>query len=149
MLHYYAYENTGAESRVLNGLLEATEWPDNLPVPYVAEGDRKLVDLLGHDNHVGLTLTAGGFYGPQGRQLRLLPSVDGLNERFTAFEAEGLRCTNFEMETSALYGLGGMLGHRVCTMCTVVANRLRKEYSKDHEAAIDRMITEALERSTL
>lgn len=149
VLHYYAYENTGAESRILNGLLEATEWPDNLPVPYVAEGDRKLVELLGHDNHVGLTLTAGGFYGPQGRQLRLLPSVDGLNERFTAFEAEGLRCTNFEMETSALYGLGGMLGHRVCTMCTVVANRLRKEYSKDHDAAIDQMITEALERATL
>jgi uridine phosphorylase len=149
VLHYYAYESTGAEQRILTALLDATEWPDNLPVPYVAEGDRKLVDLLGHDNHVGLTLTAGGFYGPQGRQLRLLPSVDGLNERFTAFEAEGLRCTNFEMETSALYGLGGMLGHRVCTMCTVVANRLRKEYSKDHDAAIDQMITEALERATL
>lgn len=149
VLHYYAYESTGAEQRILTALLDATEWPDNLPVPYVAEGDRKLVDLLGHDNHVGLTLTAGGFYGPQGRQLRLLPSVDGLNERFTAFEAEGLRCTNFEMETSALYGLGSMLGHRVCTMCTVVANRLRKEYSKDHDAAIDRMITEALERATL
>jgi uridine phosphorylase len=149
VLHYYAYESTGAEQRILTALLDATEWPDNLPVPYVAEGDRKLVDLLGHDNHVGLTLTAGGFYGPQGRQLRLLPSVDGLNERFTAFEAEGLRCTNFEMETSALYGLGGMLGHRVCTMCTVVANRLRKEYSKDHDAAIDKMITEALERATL
>jgi uridine phosphorylase len=149
VLHYYAYESTGAEQRILTALLDATEWPDNLPVPYVAEGDRKLVDLLGHDNHVGLTLTAGGFYGPQGRQLRLLPSVDGLNERFTAFEAEGLRCTNFEMETSALYGLGGMLGHRVCTMCTVVANRLRKEYSKDHDSAIDKMITEALERATL
>ncbi len=149
VLHYYAYESTGAEQRILTALLDATEWPDNLPVPYVAEGDRKLVDLLGHDKHVGLTLTAGGFYGPQGRQLRLLPSVDGLNERFTAFEAEGLRCTNFEMETSALYGLGGMLGHRVCTMCTVVANRLRKEYSKDHDAAIDKMITEALERATL
>lgn len=149
VLHYYAYESTGAEQRILTALLDATEWPDNLPVPYVAEGDRKLVDLLGHDKHVGLTLTAGGFYGPQGRQLRLLPSVDGLNERFTALEAEGLRCTNFEMETSALYGLGGMLGHRVCTMCTVVANRLRKEYSKDHDAAIDKMITEALERATL
>ena len=58
------------------------------------------------------------------------------------------RATNFEMETSALYGLAGMLGHRVCTVCTVVANRLRKEYSKDHHAAIDRMIKEVLERAT-
>ncbi|HOZ41783.1 MAG TPA: nucleoside phosphorylase [Flavobacteriales bacterium] len=148
VLHYYAYENTGAEQRLLNDLLGHTEWPDNLPVPYVAAGDPRLVELLGHDNHVGVTLTAGGFYGPQGRQLRLVPSVDGLNERFSSFEHEGLRCTNFEMETSALYGLGGMMGHRVCTVCTVVANRLRKEYSKDHHTSIDRMIAEALERAT-
>ena len=148
VLHYYAYENTGAEQRLLNDLLGHTEWPDNLPVPYVAAGDPRLVELLGHDNHVGVTLTAGGFYGPQGRQLRLVPSVDGLNERFSSFEHEGLRCTNFEMETSALYGLGGIMGHRVCTVCTVVANRLRKEYSKDHHTSIDRMIAEALERAT-
>ena len=148
VLHYYAYENTGAEQRLLNDLLGHTEWPDNLPVHYVAAGDPRLVELLGHDNHVGVTLTAGGFYGPQGRQLRLVPSVDGLNERFSSFEHEGLRCTNFEMETSALYGLGGMMGHRVCTVCTVVANRLRKEYSKDHHTSIDRMIAEALERAT-
>ena len=77
-----------------------------------------------------------------------IPSVDGLNERLSAFQFEGLRATNFEMETSALYGLGGMLGHRVCTVCTVVANRLRKEYSKDHHGAIDRMIREVLERAT-
>jgi uridine phosphorylase len=148
VLHYYAYENTGAEQRLLTELLEHTEWPDNLPMPYVAEGDRRLIELLGYENHVGITLTAGGFYGPQGRQLRAIPAVDGLNERFSSLRHEDLRCTNFEMETSALYGLGGMLGHRVCTVCTVVANRLRKEYSKDHHAAIDRMIQETLDRAT-
>ena len=78
----------------------------------------------------------------------MVPSISDLNERLTAFEHEGLRATNFEMETSALFGLGGMLGHRVCTVCTVVANRLRKEYSKDHHSAVDRMITEVLERAT-
>ncbi|MEZ4755563.1 MAG: nucleoside phosphorylase [Flavobacteriales bacterium] len=148
VLHYYAYENTDAETRLLTAFLEATEWPDNLPLPYVAAGDAGLVSTLGQGNHVGITLTAGGFYGPQGRQLRLLPSVDGLNERFSDFAHEGLRCSNYEMETSALYGLGGMLGHRVATVCTVVANRMRKEYSKDHHAAIDRMIEEALDRLT-
>jgi uridine phosphorylase len=148
VLHYYAYENTDREQRLLQDLLERTEWPDNLPYPYVAQGDKALVEMLGYGNTVGITLTAGGFYGPQGRQLRLLPSVDGFNERLSAFEHEGLRASNYEMETSALYGLGGMLGHRVCTVCTVVANRLRKEYSKAHHAAIDAMIAEVLERAT-
>jgi len=147
VLHYYAYENTSAENRLLNDLLAQSEWPDNLPLPYVAKGDADLIELLGHHNVTGITLTAGGFYGPQGRQLRALPSVDGLNERLSAVTFEELRVTNYEMETSALYGLGGMLGHRVCTVCTVVANRLRKEYSKDHHGAIDRMIVEVLERA--
>lgn len=146
VLHYYAYESTDAELRLLNDLLTHAAWPDNLPLPYVAAGDKELVERLGHGNTVGITLTAGGFYGPQGRQLRLPPSVDGLNEAFSSFAHEGLRATNYEMETSALYGLGGLLGHRVCTVCAVVANRLRKEYSKDHHAAIDRMIAEVLER---
>lgn len=148
VLHYYAYENTDAETRLLGEILDQTEWPDNLPYPYVAKGDDELIERLGHGNVVGITLTSGGFYGPQGRQLRLIPSVDGLNERLSAVRFEGLRATNFEMETSALYGLSGMLGHRVCTVCTVVANRLRKEYSKDHHGAIDRMIKEVLERAT-
>lgn len=148
VLHYYAYECTGAESRLLTELLAHTEWPDNLPIPYVAAGDKELIHRLHHGNTVGITFTSGGFYGPQGRQLRLLPSVDGLNERLSSFVHEDLRATNFEMETSALYGLGGMLGHRTCTVCCVVANRLRKEYSKDHHSAVDRMIGEVLERLT-
>jgi uridine phosphorylase len=148
VLHYYACEPTDRENRLLNDLVEQTEWPGNLPYPYVAQGDKALVELLGHDNTVGITLTAGGFYGPQGRQLRLVPAIDDLNERFTAFSHEGLRITNYEMETSALFALGGMLGHRTASVCLVVANRLRKEYHKDHEGDIDRMIAEVLERTT-
>lgn len=148
VLHYYAYENTDAEARLQNALLVHTDWPDNLPYPYVAAGDKDLIERLGHGNTTGITFTAGGFYGPQGRQLRLLPSVDGLNERISSFAHDGSRATNFEMETSALYGLSGLLGHRACTVCAVVANRLRKEYSKDHHAAIDRMIAQVLERLT-
>lgn len=146
VLHYYAHEQTDAELRILQAFLQHTEWPDNLPLPYLATGDEQLVERLGNGNHIGLTATAGGFYGPQGRQLRAVPSVGGLNEAFTSFKHEDLRLLNFEMETSALYGLSGLLGHRACTICTVVANRLRKEYSKDHNAAIDRMIAQVLER---
>ena len=146
VLHYYAHEPADKELRLLNALLAHTDWPDNLPYPYVAKGDQELIDRLGHNNTVGITFTAGGFYGPQGRQLRLPPSVDGMNEALSAFAHDGLRATNFEMETSALYGLSGLLGHRACTVCCVVANRLRKEYSKDHHAAVDAMIAEVLER---
>lgn len=146
VLHYYAHEQTDAELRILQAFLTHTEWPDNLPLPYLATGDPQLVARLGHGNHIGITATAGGFYGPQGRQLRAIPSVGGLNETFTSFQHEDLRLLNFEMETSAIYGLGGLLGHKACTVCTVVANRLRKEYSRDHEAAIGRMIDQVLER---
>lgn len=152
MLHYYAHEASDSETRMLNAFLQQTEWPENLPLPYIATGDPQLVATLGPDNHVGITATAGGFYGPQGRQLRAIPAVDELNERLTDFRYQvplplgELRIANYEMETSALYGLGGILGHRTCTICTVVANRLRKEYSKDHHAAIERMIDQVLER---
>jgi uridine phosphorylase len=146
VLHYYANEQDDAERRLLNDFIDQTGWPDNLPLPYVGTGDKRLVELLGQDNHVGITVTAGGFYGPQGRQLRAVPSAAGINEAFSAFEHEGLRVLNYEMETSALYGLGGLLGHRTCTVCAVVANRMRREYSKDHHAAIGRMIDMVLER---
>ena len=98
---------------------------------------------------VGITLTSGGFYAPQGRQLRGVPAVGDLNERFTAFEHEGLRATNFEMETSALYGLAGVLGHKACTICTVVANRPSGRFLKDHHTAVDAMIEEVLMRSVI
>lgn len=146
VLHYYAHEQTDAELRILQAFLQQSEWPDNLPMPYLASGHPMLVETLGRGNHVGLTATAGGFYGPQGRQLRAVPSVGGLNDALTNFNHEGLRLLNFEMETSALYGLSELLGHKACTVCTVVANRLRKEYSKDHDAAIGRMIAQVLER---
>lgn len=152
MLHYYAHEQSDAERRMLNALLEHTEWPDNLPLPYLATGDPQLVETLGLGNHIGITATAGGFYGPQGRQLRAIPAVADLNDTLGSFAypstapGETLRIANYEMETSALYGLSGILGHRACTICTVVANRLRKEYSKDHHAAIERMIDQVLER---
>lgn len=146
VMHYYAHEQTPAEARLWQAFMGVTDWPDNLPAPYVAAGDEELVRLLGQGNHVGITATAGGFYAPQGRQLRGIPSVDGLNERLTDFRHEDLRITNYEMETSALYGLSSLLGHRACTICAVVANRLRREYSKDHHAAIERMIALVLDR---
>ncbi len=152
VLHFYAHEHTDKEQRLLDDIVAHTEWPNNLPIPYLAFGDAHLVNRLGNGNHVGITATSGGFYGPQGRQLRAVPAAEHINEALSSFryptgtEGEELRITNYEMETSALYGLSGLLGHRAATICAVVANRLRKEYSKDHHAAIEKMIDQVLER---
>lgn len=148
LLHYYAHEHDAAEQDLLNAFVAHVPWPTALPRPYLAAGDQGLVSLLAEGNHAGITATAGGFYGPQGRQLRLGTAVADLNERFTAFRHGGHRIANYEMETSALYGLGALLGHRCCTVCTVVANRFRREFSRDHHAAVRRMVGEVLERST-
>lgn len=149
VLHYYAYENTPKETRLWQAILAGTEWPDNLPVPYLAAADPLLLERYRTDNHVGITATSGGFYGPQGRQLRGVPAIPDLNERLMAFSHEELRITNFEMETSALYGLSGLLGHRACTVCTVVANRVSGKFLADHHAAVEAMIDQVLERSTI
>lgn len=94
----------------------------------------------------GITLTASGFYGPQGRELRLPLAFPELNSLIETFGYEGKRISNFEMETSALYGLGKMLGHQALTICTIVANRVAKTYAKDYHSDLDRLIKLVLER---
>jgi uridine phosphorylase len=94
----------------------------------------------------GLTISAPGFYGPQGRVLRL-PLVDEhLNEKISAFRYNDLRINNFEMESSAIYGLAKLLGHEALTICVIIANRIRKEYSKNYKKSVDKLIVEVLNR---
>lgn len=94
----------------------------------------------------GITATATGFYGPQARTLRLYPTDPNINDKLQSFSHKDYRITNFEMETSALYGLGKMLGHSCCTCCAIIANRIRQEYSKDYHKDVDRLIQTVLER---
>ena len=98
--------------------------------------------------HKGITATANGFYGPQGRSLRLAAKIPDLNEQLNEFRHNDLKITNFEMETSALYALSGMLGHNACTVCAIIANRFKGEYSKDYKATVDKLIELTLNRIT-
>lgn len=100
-------------------------WPENLPRPYAASGDAHLTTLLEKSTQglAGITLTAPGFYAPQGRSLRLPAAFPGINELFDGFAHNGLQVANWEMETSALYALGNALGHQCATVCLTVANR--------------------------
>jgi uridine phosphorylase len=87
-------------------------------------------------------------YGPQGREIRLKAAKSNLNELLTSFEFEGNKITNFEMETSAIYGLGRLLGHNPLTICVIIANRIRKEFTPDYQSSVKKLITDCLERLT-
>jgi uridine phosphorylase len=146
LLNYYAGLDLCDEPAIAQAFIKHTQWPEGLPYPYVVKASQKLLNLIGHDQQQGITATAPGFYGPQGRQLRLAPSLPDLNEKLGSFSHNNLRVTNFEMETSALYGLGKLLGHDCVTVCAIIANRVARTYSKDYKTAINNLISLVLER---
>ena len=143
---YYEAVEDVVERPLQDALNAAIEPKAGMPHAYVVAGDTSLIKLIGDGMHRGITATANGFYGPQGRVLRLVPRIDDLNARLAAFNFCGHRITNFEMETSALYGLGRALGHRCVTVCAIIANRQRKEYSRNHLSTVDRLIKTLLGR---
>ncbi|TVR38713.1 MAG: phosphorylase [Cryomorphaceae bacterium] len=149
VLNYYQCEFEEEEMELRNAFLGHANWPQDMGSPYVAAAGKNLFERIdGPEMNHGITATACGFYGPQGRMLRIPTRLPRLNEQLSSFAHRGYRITNFEMETSALYGLGGMLGHQTATVCTIIANRMRMEFSRDYHAAVDRMIRVVLERLT-
>jgi uridine phosphorylase len=146
LLNYYAGMDLCDVPGIATAFMKHAGWTANLPYPYTVKASEKLLQQLGHDQRQGITATAPGFYGPQGRQLRLAPALPDLNEKLTSFNYEGLQVTNFEMETSALYGLGQLLGHNTCTGCAIIANRVIRQYSKNYKKAVDELIRMVLER---
>ena len=145
LLHFYRHGDV--TDRVLtSAFIRQTDWPGSLAEPYVVKGSGMLAERVGAGLHQGITITAPGFYGPQGRALRLAPAFPDLNDRITAFRHEGHRVINFEMETSALYALGRLLGHETLTVCTVLANRVTDTYSADPKKSIKKLIELLLER---
>jgi uridine phosphorylase len=143
LLHFYRSEKV-VDSVLTKAFIEQTNWPDGLNTPYMVEGGSDLLGKLSGTFPMGITATACGFYGPQGRVLRLPARVPDLNERLTAFRHGNHRITNFEMETSALYGLGAMLGHQCATVCAIIANRIQKAYSSNYKLAVEKLIDELL-----
>jgi uridine phosphorylase len=147
-MNYYQAVTEVENKELTDAFMEQTGWKPEFPRPYIVEGSNALLNLLKEGTYQGMTATANGFYGPQGRQLRLKPTVPDLNERLNQFEFNGHRVTNFEMETSALFGLGKALGHECATVCAIIANRFKKKYSKNHDRTIDELIMFLLERLT-
>ena len=128
-----------------NKFKEFANWPEKLSNPYAVKASDNLLSLF-PDIKKGITATAPGFYGPQGRTLRLNTHITNLHQKMERFNYNRNRITNFEMETSALYYLGQSLGHNTITICAIMANRLTKEYSSNYKETVEELIDITLKR---
>ena len=145
LLSYYRHENSEEENQIMQQFTAQTQITRHFANPYIAAAGTALLKNFGGSFHHGITVTCPGFYGPQGRVLRLRLTNPDLIDRLTQFAFGQFRITNFEMETSAIYALGRLLGHKCLSLSTVVANRITKEFSKDGSKAVDNMIKKSLE----
>ena len=148
LLHYYDNGSDTLDLQMSEAFMKHTGWNENLSKPYFVKGSEELIRKFEQGTVKGITATAPGFYGPQGRVLRLGLADPGLNEKIRSFRYKDERVINFEMETSALYGLGSLLGHRVMTVCALIANRATNETWPDHKTLIGKLIDLVLERLT-
>lgn len=146
LLNYYDNFASINEDAISKAFMKHSAWAPNLPFPYCIKASDKLLVKFGDGFHKGITATAPGFYGPQGRQIRLKAAKPNLNELLTDFSFDNKKITNFEMETSALYGLGKLLGHECLTICVIIANRVRKEFTSDYKKSVDILIETCLNK---
>ena len=147
LLNFYAGRNEVCNLALEDAFTKHMHWNPQLCAPYVIEADEELTNRIGGDDMVhGITIACGGFYGPQGRQLRIPLADPDQNAKVESFEYEGMHITNFEMESSALAGLSKLLGHKATTCCMVIANRLITEANTGYKSTIDNLIKEVLER---
>ena len=145
LLNYYRLEHNEQENQLLHSFVTHTQLHSQVCNPYISTASSSLIKNFVEGYFQGITVTCPGFYGPQGRILRLGVRNPELIDRLTQFQFGQHRITNFEMETSAIYGLGRLLGHHCLSLNAVVANRVVKQFSKDGIAAVDQLIEKTLE----
>lgn len=149
MLHFYQVDSI-KNKEIEDAFIEHTTWNQNKAIPIVISGSLELEERFDSAAvHKGLTATAVGFYGPQGRVLRLPLEDDTLNTKMDTFDFKGIRITNFEMETSAIYGLSKLLGHNSISLSAIIANRANGTFSKNPEKVIEDLILYVLEKIIL
>ena len=144
LAHFY-FDKQIIEKEMSQAFLQHANWPKELSLPYIVKASENLSSLFS-DLPFGITATAPGFYAPQGRSLRLKPAIKNLHEKMENFTFNNDQITNFEMETSALYFLGRLLGHNTLTICAIIGNRINKKYSKDYTLTVEKMIDLVLNR---
>jgi uridine phosphorylase len=145
LLNFYIQNNNEEEKQLLQAFNTHTQMHQRISNPYISTADISLLKNFVDGFHQGITVTCPGFYGPQGRVLRMGLTHPELIDQLTSFSFGQHRITNFEMETSAIYGMGKILGHRCLSLSAIVANRIAKEFSKDGTAAVEKLIIKTLE----
>jgi len=144
LLHFYRPHNHEEERHILQAFITHTQLAPPFSLPYIASASASMLKHFTVDYHQGITVTCPGFYGPQGRVIRMGLARPDLVNLLQDFRFGPHRISNFEMETSAIYGLGKILGHHCLSLNVIVANRIKKEFSKDSKAAIERLIEKSL-----
>jgi len=145
LLQFYKHNSTDYEELVAH-FIDYTGWGKRLPYPYCFPADSALLETIAFDMVQGITASAPGFFGPQGRAVRAPLAFPQLNEKIEAFEYKGNKITNLEMECSAIYGLGDLLGHKALTVCLAIANRVTHHFLKDYNKEMEQLITKVLDR---
>lgn len=147
VLNYYAGRDSVANLDMEKEFTTHTGWNSLWAKPYFVQADEELVDRIGRDDMVrGITISAVGFYGPQGRELRLPLANPDLNRRIEEFQYQGRKITNYEMESAPLAGLGRLMGHRCMTVCSIIANRFNNNANPNYKSGIRDLIATVLER---
>ena len=145
LMNFYLLNNNEEEKQLLQAFNTHTQMHQRISNPYISAADISLLKNFVEGFHQGITVTCPGFYGPQGRVLRMGLTHPELIDQLTSFNFGQHRITNFEMETSAIYGMGKVLGHHCLSLSAIVANRIAKEFSKDGAAAVENLIVKTLE----
>lgn len=141
------YKHSFGDNALIDAFMDYTNWNKDNATPLLIEGSEELKNRLESDQTFkGITATAGGFYGPQGRVLRLPVQNPGLNHAMDTFEFDGVKITNFEMETSSIYGLSKLLGHKALSLNAIIANRANGTFSSNPKLAVEKLIEYALNK---
>jgi uridine phosphorylase len=146
LIFFYDKGESIADEELSRQFTKHTEWNSSLAKPYFVPSNKELADCIGYDMIKGITISANGFYGPQGRHVRLGLSQQEMNKQIESFEYKGLKITNYEMESAALAGLAGLMGHKALTICLVVAGRYSGGMNTDYKGSFDELIQKVLDR---
>jgi uridine phosphorylase len=145
VLNFYADRDKVSDLDLEQAFKKHTGWDSRLPDPYFVRASERLFELFPKDLHSGITISAPGFYAPQGRQIRLKPSDPDLNDKLESFRYKGMKIMNYEMESSAIYGLSSLLGHRAITLCSAIGNRVSGKFVSDYKPIMNELSKKVLD----
>jgi uridine phosphorylase len=145
VLQFYNHDGLSDEALV-HAFVQHTKWNSHLPYPYCIDADTELLQRVGYDMLQGITISAPGFFGPQGRKVRALLQYPDMNDKIDSFNYNGRYFSNMEMECSAIYGLSKLFEHKALTVCLAIANRATKDFSRGYAEAMETLIDIVIDR---